>query len=100
MIDVYIKYFDTLNELNAYLKEDKTDLFEQLVYTIRISKVFDLDEVTVAKFIMRDTDTSYNVMISRDDWDSCLNTALKHYISIEEYEQCQEIKKLIKEISN
>jgi hypothetical protein len=38
--------------------------------------------------------------LKKDDWESSLSKSLEYFESVEEYEKCADIKKLLKKIKN
>jgi len=75
-------------------KAKKPIMMRSLVSSIASGIKNNLESVNVAEIKHHDVIIS----VSKDEWKSGLENAIKYYIKTEEYEICSKIKKLIKKL--
>jgi len=75
-------------------KAKKPTMMRSLVSNIADGIKDNLESVNVAEIKHHDVIIS----VSKDEWKSGLENAIKYYIKTEEYEICSKIKKLIKKL--
>lgn len=86
-------------ELDEVFNCHKPEIYDNLLTEISANySDLTLNQVTVVKISINDTD--YSINLSRDKFISGLNGAITFYESTEEYEKCAECLKLIEAIKN
>lgn len=89
---------DKYEDLSSFLKDEKNYFFEVIINAIKKGWKNKLDKVTVAEFLISESETTIIIDMERDDWEESLYLALYHYEEMEEYEKCIDLKGLIKNI--
>ena len=93
-------YFSNEEDEKNFLKNQKWLIHTLIIEGVKKSFKEGLDEIVLFRII---NPISNFVMISelkKEDWGSSLNKSLEYFESIEEYEICSDVKKLLKTIKN
>lgn len=88
------KIFNNSDEFSLYLKTNKTEFFDFLILNIKKCLDENLIESKIADVKLIEENVVLNVSI---DLNNCLETldfAEQHYIQTEQYEKCEDIKKI------
>ena len=93
-------YFSNEEDEKDFLKNQKWLLHSLIIEGVRLSIKERLDEIVLFRII---NPISNFIMVSelkKSDWESSLTKSLGYFESIEEYEICSDVKKLLKKIKN
>ena len=93
-------YFSNEEDEKDFLKNKKWLIHTLIIEGVKKSIKEGLDEIVLFRII---NPISNFIMVSelkKEDWSSSLNKSLEYFESIEEYEICSDIKKLLKTIKN
>ena len=87
----------TYEELEHYLRTEKHKFYNTLITEIETSW---LNGEEISKIARAELDNGVRIIIDipRKDWTNTLNKCIGYYETIEEYETCLRLQKLIKEI--
>ena len=93
-------YFSNEEDEKDFLKNQKWLIHTLIIEGVKKSIKDGLDEIVLFRII---NPISNFIMVSelkKDDWESSLSKSLEYFESVEEYEKCADIKKLLKKIKN
>lgn len=93
-------YFSNEEEEKDFLKNQKWLIHSLIIEGVKKSMKDGLDEIVLFRII---NPLSNFIMISelrKEDWFSSLSKSLEYFESVEEYEICSDVKKLLKKIKN
>jgi hypothetical protein len=93
-------YFSNEEDEKNFLKNQKWLIHSLIIEGVKQSIKERLDEIVLFRII---NPISNFIMVSelkKDDWESSLSKSLEYFESVEEYEKCADIKKLLKKIKN
>lgn len=93
-------YFSNEEDEKNFLINQKWLIHSLIIEGVKQSIKERLDEIVLFRII---NPTSNFIMVSelkKDDWESSLSKSLEYFESVEEYEKCADIKKLLKKIKN
>tara|TARA_R110001632_G_scaffold211149_1_gene336518 strand:- start:4125 stop:4424 length:300 start_codon:yes stop_codon:yes gene_type:complete len=86
---------DDLSEMNEFMRNEKDLFFEFLIIAVKDGWENKLENVIVASFNVKDTDSTVNISIDNEGWYGILKLALYHFEISEKYEYCIEVKDLL-----
>tara|TARA_R100001015_G_C4634704_1_gene201808 strand:+ start:4491 stop:4796 length:306 start_codon:yes stop_codon:yes gene_type:complete len=86
---------EDLDEMNEFIKNQKDLFFENLIISVKSAWESGDENITVASFYIKKSDTRVNISIDNNGWDETLHLALYHFEKSENYEYCSEIQQLI-----
>jgi hypothetical protein len=89
---------DSQEDIVKFLSEEKGLFYDAIVKGIRLSIRDNLNQTIVADFLKNDNESILSIGISESDWYESLYLALYYFEEEDEYEKCDEIKKLIFEL--
>lgn len=92
--------FDTRLDLNNFLLTEKSVVHEAIVNAIEYAFQNNEDSALAIEAVILDEDNSHFVMAPKEVWTECLQKSLSYFETIEEYEMCEIIFTLKKEIEN
>lgn len=92
--------FDTRSELNEFLLTEKSVVHEAIVNAIEYAHQNNDDSALAVEAIILDEDNSHFIMAPKELWSECLSKSLSYFENIEDYEMCEIIFTLKKEIEN
>jgi hypothetical protein len=93
-------YFSNEEDEKNFLKNQKWLIHSLIVEGVKKSIKEGLDEIVLFRII---NPISNFIMVSelkKDDWEASLSKSLEYFESVEEYERCGDVKKLLKTIKN
>jgi hypothetical protein len=93
-------YFSNEEDEKNFLINQKWLIHSLIIEGVKQSIKERLDEIVLFRII---NPISNFIMVSelkKDDWESSLSKSLEYFESVEEYEKCADIKKLLKKIKN
>lgn len=93
-------YFSNEEDEKNFLINQKWLIHSLIIEGVKLSIKERLDEIVLFRII---NPISNFIMVSelkKDDWESSLSKSLEYFESVEEYEKCADIKKLLKKIKN
>jgi len=93
-------YFSNEDDEKEFLKNQKWLIHSLIVESVKKAYNEGLDNIVVFRMINTVSNFIMTSELYRDDWVGSLNKSLSYYESVEEYENCEKIKKLIKEIND
>lgn len=93
-------FFSNEEDQKNFLLENKWLICSLIVEGVRKSIDDNLESITIFRIINPLDDFIMTTELKKDDWLESLNKCLGYYESIEEYEMCDKIVNLIKEIRN
>jgi hypothetical protein len=93
-------FFNDDDEEREFLLDNKNLICELIVTAIRKSFNEDKDEMEVFTSINSNRDYIMTTQVQRDDWGESLVKCLGYFLGEENYEWCDTIKKLKKDIGN
>ena len=93
-------FFNDDDEEKEFLLDNKNLICELIVTAIRKSFNEDKDEMEVFTSINSNRDYIMTTQVQRDDWGESLEKCLGYFLGEENYECCDTIKKLKKDIGN
>lgn len=88
------KTFKDSDEFGLYLKTNKTEFFDALILNIKKCLDENLMSIKVADVRLIEENVVLNVSIDLNNSMETLDFAEEHYIETEQYEKCEEIKKI------
>ncbi len=95
-----LKTFKTSEDLNSFLLNEKTFMHETIVNAIEYSFYMNEEYAAVLEAFVEEKNNSFMVGISKPEWLGALEKSLKYFERVEEYEMCEIVFTLIKEIKN
>ena len=93
-------FFSNEEDQKNFLLENKWLICSLIVEGVRKSIDDNLETLTIFRIISPLDDFIMTTELKKKDWLESLNKCLEYYESIEEYEMCDKIVNLIKEIRN
>jgi len=93
-------YFSNEEDEKNFLINQEWLIHSLIIEGVKQSIKERLDEIVLFRII---NPISNFIMVSelkKDDWESSLSKSLEYFESVEEYEKCADIKKLLKKIKN
>lgn len=93
-------YFSNEEDEKNFLINQKWLIHSLIIEGVKQSIKERLDVIVLFRII---NPISNFIMVSelkKDDWESSLSKSLEYFESVEEYEKCSDIKKLLKKIKN
>tara|TARA_B100000927_G_scaffold244117_1_gene206326 strand:- start:556 stop:843 length:288 start_codon:yes stop_codon:yes gene_type:complete len=94
MLKIKVKDYE---DIDFFLKNEKEQFFNEIIYSIKKAWKEKVEEITVVQFNVG-SETLIELSINQNDWSESLHLALYHYESVEKYEKCVQVKKMIDEI--
>lgn len=88
------KTFNDSDEFSLYLKTNKTEFFDALILNIKKCLNENLMSIKVAYVKLIDENVNLDISIELNNSMETLDFAEQHYIETEQYEKCEEIKKI------
>ena len=88
---------ESYEEVEDFLKYEKEKFFNEILFSIKKAWKEKIEQIIVVQFMVGD-ETLIDLSINEDDWGESLYLALYHYESVEKYEKCIKIQKMIDEI--
>ena len=92
------KYFETKDEFQSFIENEKTWMFTRIVTAIRDSLTRGENEVKLLEARISETSSVITMKSTIDEWHVSLNLGLEWFIQEENYEYCAVIKKLISDV--
>ena len=77
----------------------KEKIYDWMYNAIIFAMKNDLDDIDVFKLIDKTSGDSYTININRENFNESLESMVKYYSSIENYNACDEIEKTIQTIN-
>jgi hypothetical protein len=93
-------YFSNEDDQKNFLLENKWLIHSLIVEGVRKSLDEGLDTIIIFRIINQFNDFVLTTELQKKDWEESLNKCLSYYESIEEYEMCDKIIKLLKTIKD
>ena len=93
-------YFSNEDDQKNFLLENKWLIHSLIVEGVRKSLDEGLDTIIIFRIINQFNDFVLTTELKKKDWEESLNKCLSYYESIEEYEMCDKIIKLLKTIKD
>jgi hypothetical protein len=93
-------YFSNEDDEQEFLKKQKWLIHSLIVESVKKAYSEDLENIVVFRIINPISNFIMTSELNREDWVDSLSKSLSYYESVEEYENCEEIKKLIKRIND
>jgi hypothetical protein len=94
-------FFDGSSESEGdFLTKNKGLICKLIIEAVKESMEKNLKNFTVFRIINPNKNFVVTSQITKDDWLESLEKCLEYYISIEDYETCGEIKKLILKVKD
>jgi hypothetical protein len=95
-----IKTFKTNEEFNCFLIDDKFIMHELIVNAIEYSFYTNEEYAAILEAYVEEKNNSFMIGITKPEWLGALDKSLKYFERVEEYEMCEIVFTLIKEIKN
>lgn len=93
-----LKKFDTNQDLQEFIDQEKAWMYGRIVEAI-ISAHNNLeDRAVILEAKIRETMSVVTMNADKSEWTNSLSLALKWYESVEEFEKCSEVIKLLEHI--
>lgn len=92
-------YFSNEDDGKEFLKNQKWIIHALIVECVKKAYKNDLETIVVFRIINTVSNFILTTELNKCDWVDSLRKSLSYYESIEEYENCEEIKELIKKIN-
>lgn len=89
---------DSQEDIVKFLSEEKGLFYGAIVSGIKLSIRDNLNQTIIADFLGNDNKIILSIGISESDWYESLYLALYYFETEDEFERCDEIKKLIFEL--
>jgi hypothetical protein len=93
-------YFSDEEDEKNFLKNQKWLIHSLIIEGVKQSIKERLDEIVLFRIINPSSNFIMVSELKKDDWESSLSKSLEYFESVEEYEKCADIKKLLKKIKN
>ena len=93
-------YFSNEDDEKDFLKNKKWLIHSLIIDGVKKSFEENLDSIVVFRIINPISNFVMTSEIKKEDWLDSLSKSIEYYESVEEYEKCSEIKKLIKNIKD
>lgn len=93
-------YFSNEEEEREFLKNQKWLIYSLIIDGVKKSIKDGLDEIVLFRIINPVNNFILISELKKNDWVVSLNKSLDYFESVEEYEICADIKKLLKKIEN
>jgi archaellum biogenesis protein FlaJ (TadC family) len=93
-------YFSNEDDEKDFLKNKKWLIHSLIVDGVKKSFEENLDSIVVFRIINPISNFVMTSEIKKEDWLDSLSKSMEYYESVEEYEKCNEIKELIKNIKD
>jgi len=93
-------YFSNEDDEQEFLKNQKWLIHSLIVESVKKAYSEDLENIVVFRIINPISNFIMTSELNREDWVDSLSKSLSYYESVEEYENCEEIKELIKKIND
>ena len=93
-------YFSNEEDEKNFLKNQKWLIHSLIIEGVKQSIKERLDEIVLFRIINPSSNFIMVSELKKDDWESSLSKSLEYFESVEEYEKCADIKKLLKKIKN
>lgn len=90
--------FSNRLELQDYIEHEKAEMYEMIVQSIDQAYAMGAIEAPVVVFYIEEEDVYIDMISYRSDWQESLTLALNYYVTVEEYEKCARLKKLIEKL--
>ena len=94
MLRVKVRDYD---DIDYFLKNQKEKFFNAIISSIKTAWKEKMEEIIVVQFTVG-KETLIDLSINQEDWSESLHLALYHYESVEKYEKCIQVQKMIDEI--
>ena len=88
------KTFNDSDEFGVYLKTNKTEFFDSLILNIKKCLDENLMSIKVADVKLIEENVNLDISIELNNSMETLDFAEQHYVETEQYEKCEEIKKI------
>lgn len=95
-----IKTFKTSDEFNHFLLTEKTFMHETIVNAIEYSFYMKEEYAAVLEAYVEEKANSFMIGVNKPEWIVSLEKALAYFEKEEEYEMCEVVFTLIKEIKS
>lgn len=92
--------FSNREEFEEFLESEKDKMYSIIWESINSTFKRGENSAYIVEIYLEEEGTYIDMISDEEDWIKSLNLALNYYISIEEYEKCAKLKKLIEEIQN
>lgn len=93
-------YFSNEDDEKDFLKNKKWLIHSLIIDGVKKSFEENLDSIVVFRIINPISNFVMTSEIKKEDWLDSLSKSMEYYESVEEYEKCNEIKELIKNIKD
>lgn len=93
-------YFSNEDDEKDFLKNKKWLIHSLVIDGVKKSFEENLDSIVVFRIINPISNFVMTSEIKKEDWLDSLSKSMEYYESVEEYEKCNEIKELIKNIKD
>ncbi len=93
-------YFSNEDEEKDFLKNQRWLIHSLIIEGVKKSMDENLNEIVLFRIINPKNNFIMVSELKKDDWVGSLSKSLEYFESIEEYEKCADIKKLLKKIKN
>ena len=93
-------YFSNEDDEKDFLKNKKWLIHSLVIDGVKKSFEENLDSIVVFRIINPISNFVMTTEIKKEDWLDSLSKSMEYYESVEEYEKCNEIKELIKNIKD
>ena len=93
-----VKNFKTEKDFNHFLLTEKKEMHEIIVNSIEFSFYMKEEYAAVLEAVVEDKNNSFMIGVTREQWIPSLQKALDYFETSEEYEMCEIVFSLIKEI--
>lgn len=93
-------YFSNEDDEKDFLKNQKWLIHSLIFDGIKKAYEEELDSIVVFRIINSFSNFIMTSEVRKEDWLDSLSKSIEYYESVEEYEKCSEIKKLIKNIKD
>lgn len=88
------KTFNDSDEFSLYLKTNKTEFFDSLILNIKKCLDENLMSIKIADVRLIEENVNLDISIELNNSMETLDFAEQHYVETEQYEKCEEIKKI------
>lgn len=93
-------YFSNDDDQKNFLRDNKWLICSLIVEGVRKSLDEGLESLPLFRIINQFDDFVMTTELQKKDWEESLNKCLSYYESVEEYEMCDKIIKLLKTIKD
>lgn len=87
-LPIQLRFTDT-DEYLSYVKENKDEFYESVIYGIQKAVEEGKDELTIHEVAFMDLRTVYSVYYEEEVYSDVLNSAIKYFSSLENLSQTQ-----------